>query len=119
MVGGYSEWIFVRNGLASVTISCAERFGKTPTRDLVAPVWSEVAALLDLDPDNIPPNRVFLEKYATLAATPAQNLRRPTAYTGWKNVALAGEWTATGLPSTIEGALRSGIKAAQIVLRWT
>jgi monoamine oxidase len=59
-----------------------------------------------------------LEKYATFAATPKQNARRPTSYTGWQNVALAGEWTATGLPSTIEGALRSGMKAAQVVLRW-
>jgi len=119
VVGGYSEWIFVRNGLASVTISCAERHKDIPTREMAVLVWREIAALLQLDPEVVPPHRIFLEKYATFAATPEQNIRRPSAYTGWKNVALAGEWTATGLPSTIEGAIRSGMKAAQVVMRWT
>ena len=118
MIGGYAEWIFVRDGVASVTISCAERHKNIPVRDMAALVWKEVAWLLDQDPETIPPHRIFMEKYATFAATPEQNLRRPKAYTGWKNVALAGEWTATGLPSTIEGALRSGMKAAQVVMRW-
>jgi squalene-associated FAD-dependent desaturase len=119
VVGGYSEWVFVRNGLASVTISCAERHKKIATRDMAVLVWREVAKLLHLDPDMVPQHRIFLEKYATFAATPEQNIRRPSSYTGWKNVALAGEWTATGLPSTIEGALRSGMKAAQVVMRWS
>ncbi len=118
VVGGYSEWIFVRNGLASVTISCAERHKDIPVRDMARLVWREVALFLGLDPDKVPQHRIFLEKYATFVATPEQNNRRPTSYTGWKNVALAGEWTATGLPSTIEGAIRSGMKAAQVVMRW-
>jgi hydroxysqualene dehydroxylase len=118
VVGGYSEWIFVRNGLVSVTISCAERFKKIPTRDMAKLVWEEVAAVLNLNPKLIQSHRIFLEKYATIAATPEQNSCRPSSYTGWKNVALAGEWTATDLPSTIEGALRSGMKAAQVVMRW-
>jgi squalene-associated FAD-dependent desaturase len=118
VVGGYAEWIFVRDGIASVTISCAERYKSIPVREMAALVWKEVAALLQLDPEILPPHRIFLEKYATIAATPQQNALRPASYTGWQNVALAGEWTATGLPSTIEGAIRSGIKAAQVVMRW-
>jgi squalene-associated FAD-dependent desaturase len=117
VIGGYSEWIFVRNGLVSVTISCAERFKNIPTRDMAKLVWEEVATVLHLDPKPVP-YRIFLEKYATIAATPEQDSLRPPFYTGWKNVALAGEWTATGLPSTIEGALRSGMKAAQVAMRW-
>ena len=118
IVGGHAEWVFVRNGLASVTISCAERHKNIPVRDMADIVWKEIAVLLNADAAKTPPHRIFLEKYATFAATPEQNIRRPASYTGWKNVALAGEWTATGLPSTIEGALRSGMKAAQVVLRW-
>ncbi|MDD3029477.1 MAG: hydroxysqualene dehydroxylase HpnE [Alphaproteobacteria bacterium] len=118
IVSGYSEWLFVRDNIASVTISCAERFKKIPSRDMAAFVWAEIATVLDLDPKKIPPHRIFLEKYATLAATPQQDAQRSSAYTGWKNISLAGEWTATGLPSTIEGALRSGVKAAQVALRW-
>jgi len=118
LIGGYGEWVFLRNGLASVTISCAERYKTIPTREMAALVWEEVALLLGLSPNEIPPHRIFLEKYATFAATPDQHAMRPASYTGWKNVALAGEWTATYLPSTIEGAIRSGIKAAQVVMRW-
>jgi squalene-associated FAD-dependent desaturase len=118
IVGGHAEWVFLRSGLASVTISCAERHKNIPVRDMAELVWKEVAMILNLDHTHVPPHRIFLEKYATFAATPEQNIRRPVSYTGWKNVALAGEWTATGLPSTIEGALRSGMKAAQVVLRW-
>jgi uncharacterized protein with NAD-binding domain and iron-sulfur cluster len=37
---------------------------------------------------------------------------RPTAATGWRNFFLAGDWTDTGLPATIEGAIVSGTRAA-------
>jgi squalene-associated FAD-dependent desaturase len=118
IIGGVSEWVFVRNGVASVTVSCAERYDAYPTREMTTHIWAELAKIYDLDPAKIPPHKIFKEKYATFAATPEQNRRRPTAYTNWKNLALAGEWTATGLPSTIEGAVRSGLRAAQVVMRW-
>lgn len=56
------------------------------------------------------------EKRATFAATPEQDARRPGAATAWRNLWLAGDWTATGLPATIEGALRSGERAAKLAL---
>jgi monoamine oxidase len=40
---------------------------------------------------------------------------RPVAKTDWGNLVLAGDWTATGLPATIEGAVRSGNRAADLV----
>ncbi|HUO55056.1 MAG TPA: FAD-dependent oxidoreductase, partial [Rhodoblastus sp.] len=52
------------------------------------------------------------EKRATFAATPAQDALRPGAETQWRNLVLAGDWTQTGLPATIEGAVRSGVRAA-------
>ena len=61
--------------------------------------------------------QVVKEKRATFAATPAQDARRPAASTRWRNLFLAGDWTRTGLPATIEGALRSGETAAGLVLR--
>jgi uncharacterized protein with NAD-binding domain and iron-sulfur cluster len=102
-----------------VTVSCAERYEAYPTREMGVHLWQELAKLYDLDPAKVPPHKIFKEKYATFAATPEQNRRRPSAYTNWKNLALAGEWTATGLPSTIEGAVRSGVRAAQVVMRWS
>jgi uncharacterized protein with NAD-binding domain and iron-sulfur cluster len=53
------------------------------------------------------------ERRATFAATPEQNALRPGAQTRWTNLILAGDWTDTGLPSTIEGAIRSGQRAAE------
>jgi uncharacterized protein with NAD-binding domain and iron-sulfur cluster len=41
---------------------------------------------------------------------------RPGARTDLANLVLAGDWTATGLPGTIEGAIRSGRKAAEVLL---
>jgi uncharacterized protein with NAD-binding domain and iron-sulfur cluster len=43
----------------------------------------------------------------------AQDARRPGPRTRWANLALAGDWTQTKLPATIEGAVRSGVSAAK------
>jgi uncharacterized protein with NAD-binding domain and iron-sulfur cluster len=64
----------------------------------------------------MPPYRIVKEKTATFAQTPAEVARRPAAQTGYVNLFLAGDWTDTGLPATIEGALRSGRTAASLVL---
>ena len=55
---------------------------------------------------------IVKERRATFAATPEQDRRRPSAQTRWDDLFLAGDWTKTGLPATIEGALRSGRTAA-------
>lgn len=118
LVGSLAEWVFVKPGVVSVTISAADRYEESDNEAWAVAVWKDVAKLFDLDPVKIPPCRIVREKRATIAATPDQNRLRPTAYIGWKNLALAGDWTATSLPSTIEGAIRSGVKAAQVVMRW-
>jgi len=41
---------------------------------------------------------------------------RPGARTPWENLVLAGDWTATGLPATLESAVRSGNRAAEVVM---
>ena len=61
--------------------------------------------------------QIVKERRATFAATPTQAARRPAAKTRYANLVLAGDWTATGLPATIEGAIRSGEKAASLLQR--
>ena len=115
LVGGLSEWVFVKPGVVSVTISGANRFLTLSSEDLAQQVWQEVSAALALGRPNgepMPQYRVVREKRATFAATPAQDRRRPGATTAFANLALAGDWTNTGLPATIEGAIRSGNTAA-------
>ncbi|MGA9866240.1 MAG: hydroxysqualene dehydroxylase HpnE [Acetobacteraceae bacterium] len=116
LIGGTAEWVFVKDDHVSVTISAANRLLDTPAETLVAAVWPEVRAALDLDAIPMPPWRVVKERRATFAATAAQERRRPGPRVGLANLALAGDWTATGLPATIEGAIRSGRRAAQVIL---
>ncbi len=112
VIGGTAEWIFVKQGIVSVTISAASRMVELPPSDIAARVWADVAAVLRLPPA-MPPVRVVKEKRATFAATAAQERRRPGPRTTLRNLALAGDWTATGLPATIEGAIRSGCAAVE------
>jgi uncharacterized protein with NAD-binding domain and iron-sulfur cluster len=56
------------------------------------------------------------EKRATFAQTPESLDLRPGTPTSYRNLFLAGDWTDTGLPATIEGAVRSGFRAAEAVL---
>jgi squalene-associated FAD-dependent desaturase len=60
---------------------------------------------------------VIKEIYATYSALPQSDLYRPNAVTAWPNIFLAGDWTATGWPATMEGAVRSGYKAAEALTR--
>ncbi len=112
LIGGLAEWVFVKPGVVSVTVSAANRLLGRPTEALVAELWREVCAATGLVGD-MPRYRLICEKRATFAATSRQQLRRPMATTSLQNLLLAGDWTDTGLPATIEGAIRSGFAAAQ------
>lgn len=116
LVGGTAEWVFRKREVLSVTVSAADRLIDRPAEELAALLWQDVAAAYDLPPEPMPPCQIVKEKRATFAATPAQAARRPGAATRWPNLALAGDWTATGLPATIEGAIRSGFAAADALL---
>ncbi len=108
------QWIFAFPGRVSVTISAGDRLIDAPREDLAKAVWSEVARVTGL-PGELPPWQIVRERRATFAATPAQDARRPGAATKWRNLVLAGDWTDTGLPATIEGAIRSGDRVAEII----
>jgi len=117
LVGGAAEWVFRKREVLSVTISAGDRFIDTPADKLAALLWRDVVRAYDLRGETLPPWQIVKERRATFAATPAQLRRRPPAATRWTNLVLAGDWTATGLPATIEGAIRSGFAAAAHLLR--
>ena len=60
---------------------------------------------------------VIKEVNATYSPRPGIDAYRPTPMTGWGRVFLAGDWTATGWPATMEGAVRSGYLAAEMLAR--
>jgi squalene-associated FAD-dependent desaturase len=112
VINGTAEWIFLKPGVISTTTSAADRWIDRDAEDLAASLWKDIAHAYALDSVHVPPHRVVKEKRATFAATPAQLMRRPKARTRWRNLVLAGDWTDTGWPATIEGAIRSGFTAA-------
>ncbi len=116
VIGGTAEWIFSFADRISVTVSGADAIVDQDREELARLIWADVAKALQIA-GPMPAWQIVKEKRATFAATPAQDARRPSAKTQWRNLFLAGDWTQTGLPATIEGALRSGETAAALALR--
>ncbi len=115
VIGGLVQWIFPFSDRISITVSGADAIVDDDRESLARRFWADVAKVLHMPPD-LPPWQVVKERRATFAATPEQAARRPGPVTRWRNLLLAGDWTATGLPATIEGAIRSGQKAAALAL---
>jgi squalene-associated FAD-dependent desaturase len=108
VVGGIAQWVFVRGDVVSVTVSVSETYESGDRNDLADRVFDEISSALALDGATAVASRVIREKRATFAQSPDQLRRRNGPETGMSNLFLAGDWTATGLPATIEGAVRSG-----------
>ncbi len=99
--------------MASVTVSAADQLAENQSPYIAATLWPEVTKALNLSDLPLARYRIIKEKRATFAQTPQQVGLRPETKTKWSNVLLAGDWTATGLPATIEGAITSGHRAAE------
>src|SRR6266481_6091055 len=115
IVGGLVEWLFAFPQRLSVTVSNADRLVDMPREELAQAIWRDICKAGGVRGE-LPPWQIVRERRATFEATPEQNALRPGAITGWKNLFLAGDWTDTGLPATIEGSVRSGNRAADLVL---
>ena len=128
LANGYSQWIFDRGvthgqqGLIAVVISAQGVHSGLSHDELALAVQAELHQRLGL-PDLVLRQQVITEKRATFACTP--DLVRPTNQTAMAGLFLAGDFTA-GLagkgrgeyPATLEGAVRSGVKAAQLALEY-
>jgi hydroxysqualene dehydroxylase len=115
VVNATVQWLFAFPDRLSVTVSDAGALIEAPREQLAADLWREVAALTGLS-DALPPWRIIKERRATFSATPEENARRPASRTKWANLLLAGDYVQTGLPATIEGAIRSGQSAASLAV---
>ncbi len=114
LTGSESQWLFARREAVSVTVSAAGRLIDRPGKELAELLWREIAPVLGRQADPPPPSRIVKEHRATIAQTPDGIARRPATRTAFRNVLLAGDWTATGLPATIEGSILSGFRAAEV-----
>jgi zeta-carotene desaturase len=105
----------VRQNL-SLVISDAEEFISLNKKQLVEIAMEDLRRVLPQTRDaNIIHSLVIKEKRATFIPSPGLEALRPTARTKFDNLFLAGDWTATGYPATIEGAVMSGRKAAELI----
>ena len=117
IIGGTAEWAFRKREVVSVTVSAADRIVACPADELREKLWGDLTLAFGLPAAPTPPARIVKERRATFRATPDQEARRPAAATAWPNLHLAGDYVDTGLPATIEGAIRSGFTAAARVDR--
>jgi hypothetical protein len=120
----YGQWLFnhafVRGSrnpnLLAVVISNANTLEPLPREHIVDCLLKQLARETSCVAP-MPPVRghaLIIEKRATFAATPG--LARPAAQTPWRGILLAGDWTNTGYPAVLEGAVRSGVTAANALL---
>ncbi len=118
LLSSMSHWLFVRDDVASVTISAGDKVAAMDKQEVLNTVWREIAPEIGQDPAQLPTRRrVLTERRATFKGTVEQIVRRPEVSTRWHNLVLAGDWIDNGLPSTIEGSIRSGQTAAQRLLK--
>lgn len=117
LVGGTAQWLFLREDVASITVSAANELVDRPSEEIAQMVWTDTARALSLDERWQPAMRVIKERRATIAQTPDTLRARPGIQGPVNNLLLAGDWTDTGLPATIESAVTSGQRAAAEILR--
>lgn len=115
VLGGTAEWLFAFPDRISVTVSAADAIVDLDREDLAQRFWADIQSAYRFTAP-MPKWQIVKEKRATFAATPGQDAKRPPAATRWRNLFLAGDWTRTGLPATIEGALWSGETAARLAI---
>jgi hydroxysqualene dehydroxylase len=108
----------VRTGQClAVSLSSADQLLPTPPDELIAGITAALAALLPgARQARVVDALVTKERTATFRAVPGTRALRPDATTGIPGLALAGAWTDTGWPATMEGAVRSGRSAARVAL---
>ncbi len=131
MLGTTIQWVFNRRllcdtpaaireqypGHIALTVSAADALATESTQDVVQVCLQELRrAFPEAHHARLLHSQVIREKQATVRATPAINELRPDTHTPVEGFFLAGDWTKTGLPATIEGACQSGVEAARAAL---
>lgn len=124
-VGTPVQWVFDRSGAAGLTmgqclavsLSGATAYAARPTEELRAMFLPELARLFPRAAEaRVAAFYVTREHRATFRPSPGTLRLRPRSTTSDPRIALAGAWTDTGWPATMEGAVRSGRQAARSVL---
>lgn len=111
MVNTISQWVSAKDKIISVTISHTD----VDRQGLADKIWREICFHLDKAETKTPPHKVVCEKNATPLQDNAFMSKRMTTKTAFPHIFLAGDAIDTGLPATIESAIRSGKRAARAI----
>ena len=119
-LGTTIQWVFRKPspGVVSLTISAASALASRSSEEIITQCDAELRQLFGLATDvYLHHGQVIKEKQATPLFLPTERAARCHQVPGVpRNVAVAGDWTDTGLPATLEGAVRSGRRAAAAVI---
>jgi zeta-carotene desaturase len=114
------SWIFGRNGSGqylSLVISGAHRQVSLLPKALLALAERDLLLCFPgFKKVRILHSKVVKEPFATLSPVPGSEAVRPAPASGMSGFYFAGDWTRTGLPATIESAVLSGHRAAELIL---
>lgn len=116
LIGSPVHWIFNKGTYLNLVISDADHLINNNDEELYELVCCELRKFVNLDEDLITAYKVIKEKRATFISSNEIMNKRPLQQTRIKNLILAGDWVDTGLPSTIESAVKSGRLAADLIL---
>ncbi len=121
-VGGRSPWFFevtTESGAhCQAVISAADDLVGQPRRDVLAGVLRDLERIRpEMPTARLLHHRVVTQPAAVFSVQPGISRLRPAQRMPIKSLALAGDWTDTGWPATMESAVRSGLLAAEVVMR--
>ena len=109
------QWVFNKGTHLTVVISNADKYMDESQEEIIEMILIELKKYILLERSELSTYKIIKEKRA--AFVPSNNIinKRPSASTQFNNLFLAGDWTDTGLPATIESAVKSGRLAAEAV----
>lgn len=116
------QWVFNHAAMAgselghtiAVTISYSNRLQGANKTDVTKAIIEQIQTQCQEPLPTIIASELITEKRATFVASP--NLHRPTLQTPWPKLVLAGDWVQNPYPAVLEGAVRSGIAAANALV---
>lgn len=123
-----SQWLFARPVVMEdtetlvyryqIVISASRNLARQSQSEIVTEVMRDLGAVWPVARSAVVlHSRIVTEKRAVFSVTPGVDELRPSQQTFLPNLNLAGDWTQTGWPATMEGAVRSGYLAADNILR--
>jgi zeta-carotene desaturase len=118
LLGRTMQWMFNkdRGRYLQLVVSASRDLTNVPRNEIVDIAMGDLRLYFPRVAEaNLVKAHVVKEQRATFSAAPGTESLRPTAQSGPPNVFLAGDWTRSGWPATMEGAVRSGYLAAEAV----